>query len=76
MHFSLVKVQQIDGVYSCRDVHVWTHGASTVVCTMHVELATEANEQRTLSLITGIAREAGITHVTVEFHKELVRRGN
>lgn len=64
------RVAKLDGVYGVSDIHVWTHGASVVVCTIHVVLSQDVvSEQRMLTTVTGIAREAGITHVTVEFSR-------
>jgi len=58
-------VEQLTGVASIHDVHVWTIDAGTVICSLHV--VTEASINEALPPINDLLRERfGIHHATVQ----------
>lgn len=67
---ALTKVQNIDGVLSIRSRYIWRHSETVVVGLVSVQVEPHVIEQRIISQVTPILKEAGITSVTVQVEKE------
>lgn len=64
------KVLSIDGVMAYRDPHVWGHTSTKVLATVHVQISSAAVEQKVISQISSILKEAGVHNLTVQVEKE------
>lgn len=70
IHKALAKVRGIEGVLSIRTRHIWRHSESEVIGMISVQAAPHVIEQRIISQVTPILKEAGITSLTVQVEKE------
>ncbi|KAK7492536.1 hypothetical protein BaRGS_00016202 [Batillaria attramentaria] len=64
------KVLSVDGVLSYRYPHLWSHTSTKVMATLHVQISPGAIEQRIISQVSSILKEAGVHSVTVQAEKE------
>ncbi|XP_039250531.2 proton-coupled zinc antiporter SLC30A5-like [Styela clava] len=67
---ALMKVQNIEGVISIRSRQIWRHSESEVIGWISVQVSPHVIEQRIISQVTPILKEAGITSATVQVEKE------
>eukprot|EP00038_Savillea_parva_P001779 m.107288 g.107288 ORF g.107288 m.107288 type:complete len:242 (+) comp10619_c1_seq3:288-1013(+) len=63
---ALTRIQAVEGVTSCREVHFWCHAGSTIVGTLHVVVDKGVNDQRILSQVMALLRELGITEIAIQ----------
>ena len=63
---ALDRINGLDGVIGCREVHAWTHAGQGVNGTMHVVVVPGANQQRILSQVQTFLKDGGITSSTVQ----------
>lgn len=57
----------IEGVVGYSDVHVWKYAKSTVVGTIHLQIAPDASQQKILNQTTTIFKQVGhVADFTVE----------
>ncbi|KAK7115619.1 proton-coupled zinc antiporter SLC30A5-like [Littorina saxatilis] len=64
------KILSVEGVLAYRDPHIWSHTSTKVMATLHIQISSTAIEQRIVSQISAILKEAGIHNVTVQTEKE------
>lgn len=64
------KVLTVDGVISYRWPHLWSHTSTKVMATLHVQISMSAVEQRVISQISSILKDAGVHSVEVQAEKE------
>ncbi|KAH3837247.1 zinc transporter 5-like [Dreissena polymorpha] len=67
---AIQKILNLEGVTSYRDHHVWYHTSSKVLATLHLHVAHDASEQKIISQVGSIMKDAGIHSVTVQVEKE------
>ncbi|KAL8577189.1 hypothetical protein ACOMHN_047957 [Nucella lapillus] len=67
---SFQKILSVEGVVAYRDPHIWAHTSTKVMSTLHVQISSTAIEQRVISQVTSILKEAEITSVVVQVEKE------
>eukprot|EP00069_Balaena_mysticetus_P015690 bmy_09378T0 len=70
LHIALEKLQKIEGLISYRDPHFWRHSASIVAGTIHIQVTSDALEQRIVQQVTGILKDAGVNNLTIQVEKE------
>ncbi|XP_076443611.1 proton-coupled zinc antiporter SLC30A5-like [Babylonia areolata] len=64
------KILSIEGVVGYRDPHIWAHTSTKVMATVHVQISATAIEQRVISQVSSILKEAEIQNVIVQVEKE------
>lgn len=67
---ALHRILSLDGVTGYRDPHFWYHTSSKIYGTLHVQTSPTGIEQKIVSQVTGIMREAGIVGMTVQVEKD------
>lgn len=67
---ALYKVLNLDGVVSYRDPHFWYHTSSKVFGTLHINVSQDCIEQKLVSQVCNIMKDAGIHSVTVQVEKD------
>nr|XP_033785751.1 zinc transporter 5 isoform X1 [Geotrypetes seraphini] len=70
IHIALEKIERLDSIISYRDPHFWRHSASVVAGTIHVQIISDAVEQRIIQQVTSILKDAGINNLAVQVEKE------
>lgn len=66
----LQKILNIEDVLACKDPHFWQHTSGKVYGTIHLQVISEANEQRIISFVTNVLKELNINNVTIQVEKE------
>ncbi|GFS15345.1 zinc transporter 5 [Elysia marginata] len=70
LHRALDKVLSLENVLSFREPHFWSHTANKIHGMVHIQVATQGQEQRIISQVTAIFKEAGVTNITVQVEKQ------
>lgn len=64
------KLERIDGVESCHDLHIWLIGSGEPILTAHLDAVADADRTRILNEATAMLSEGyDITHVTLQIEK-------
>ncbi|KAH9513268.1 hypothetical protein Btru_034511 [Bulinus truncatus] len=67
---ALKKIKTIDGVLSYREPHFWSHTANRVIGMIHVQVSQQAQEQRIISQVAAIFKDAEVNSLTVQVEKQ------
>ncbi|ESP05676.1 hypothetical protein LOTGIDRAFT_103228 [Lottia gigantea] len=67
---SLQSILNIEGVISYRDPHFWHHTSDKILGLIHVQISPESSEQKIITQVTSILKEAGIINVMIQVEKE------
>ncbi|RUS79405.1 hypothetical protein EGW08_012818 [Elysia chlorotica] len=70
LHKALDKVLTLENVLSFREPHFWSHTANKTHGMIHIQVSTQAQEQRIISQVTSIFKEAGVNNITVQVEKQ------
>ncbi len=78
-HISLgsvrARLQELEGVQSVHDLHVWTVTSGVVAMSAHAIVPDVARHQRVLAETQRIMREFGVGHVTLQIEREELCEG-
>ena len=78
-HISLgavrARLQELEGVQSVHDLHVWTVTSGVVAMSAHAIVPDVARHQRVLADTQRIMREFGVGHVTLQIEREELCEG-
>jgi cobalt-zinc-cadmium efflux system protein len=69
------RLEELDGVQSVHDLHVWTVTSGVVAMSAHAIGPDTASHQRVLSQTQRIMREFGVGHVTLQIEREEICEG-
>lgn len=69
------RLEELDGVQSVHDLHVWTVTSGVVAMSAHAIVPDTASHQRVLSQTQRIMREFGVGHVTLQIEREEICEG-
>ncbi|KAI8774917.1 zinc transporter 5 [Biomphalaria glabrata] len=67
---ALHKIKAIEGVLSYREPHFWSHTANKVIGMIHIQVSQQAQEQRIISQVSSIFKDAGVNSLTVQVEKQ------
>ncbi|GFO13665.1 Zinc transporter 5-like [Plakobranchus ocellatus] len=67
---ALDKVLTLENVLSFREPHFWSHTATKTHGMLHIQVSAHAQEQRIISQVTAIFKEAGVSNMTVQVEKQ------
>ncbi|UJR09931.1 hypothetical protein I4U23_014153 [Adineta vaga] len=67
----LERILKLDKVLSYSDEHFWNLTSSTVVGTLHIQIANDGDEQRVTAQIQAILKDAQIQNVAVQVEKQV-----
>lgn len=65
------KLLSIDGVVSYSEEHFWRHSSRVLCGTIHVQLEPDASEQKVVSQVSGLLKEAGVSNMCVQVEKRV-----
>uniref|UniRef100_A0A7I4FRS0 Cation efflux protein transmembrane domain-containing protein n=1 Tax=Physcomitrium patens TaxID=3218 RepID=A0A7I4FRS0_PHYPA len=63
---SMKQVEGIDGVWSCKALHIWNFTNAEVIGSLHVLATRGADRERLRISIAGILKKAGVTDLTLQ----------
>jgi len=63
------KVLSLDGVTSYSDEHFWRHSSRVMAGTIHIQVTSEASEQKIVAQVTSLFKEAGVTNLCIQVEK-------
>ncbi|XP_071964854.1 proton-coupled zinc antiporter SLC30A5-like [Antedon mediterranea] len=66
----LNKVKMLEGVMSYRNQHFWQQHSAVVAGTLHVQVGSDANEQKIIHQVAAVFKECGVQNFTVQIEKE------
>ncbi len=69
------RLEELDGVESVHDLHVWTVTSGVVAMSAHAIVPDTSNHQHVLSQTQRIMREFGVGHVTLQIEREEICQG-
>ncbi|CAF1361971.1 unnamed protein product [Adineta steineri] len=67
----LDRILKLDQVQSYSDEHFWNLTSSTIVGTIHIQIANDADEQRVTAQVQAILKEAQIQNVAIQVEKQV-----
>ncbi|KAL4227543.1 hypothetical protein ACF0H5_012986 [Mactra antiquata] len=67
---ALNRVLNLEGIISYRDPHFWYHTSSKVFGTLHVNISHDCTEQKIITQVGAIFKEAGLHSVTIQTEKD------
>lgn len=67
----LNEIRGIDGVFGCSDFHCWQLKAGTNICSIHVQVHPQSNEQLLRHQVQQLLKRHQIKQITVQVEKEI-----
>jgi len=66
---ALKKIGSVDGVVSYAYPHFWKQSKDMIIGTLHVQIKSEANEQKILGEVSNLLKKKGVKNLTVQVMK-------
>jgi len=67
----LDRILKLDQVQSYSDEHFWNLSSSTIVGTIHIQIANDGDEQRVTAQVQTILKEAQLQNVAIQVEKQV-----